>query len=92
MLGDWHLAHGLAVSQGVTLEALDPAELVDWTYYQVVGTMKAEDRVKYDEKLNLPLANESVADVRADDPVWSAEAELAAWDQFGKQASAAGLR
>lgn len=53
---------------------LNPGDFTDAVYFWAVRNMDDKERMKFDNELTIPPANIAPAE---DDPMWSAEAEMA---------------
>lgn len=76
-LGEWAWFNGWCLSEvGCPARELEFADLCDLIYYWLVKDCDTKDRTRLDFDLSIPPAN-TVPE--ADDPMWSEEAEMAAF-------------
>lgn len=66
--GDYHFANGVSPME------LHVSDLTDTIYYWCVRNMDEKERSRFDNDITIPPANIAPSE---DDPMWSAEAEMA---------------
>lgn len=66
--------NGWCLSQGIDWQSLHPADAADLVYYWLAKDRDEKELGKLDIELTIPPAN---VQPEADDPMWSAEAEMA---------------